>query len=1093
MSVDRVTLVFLAVLLVPQPARAQTPPPGPGRPSEETGALLGQPARLRIDDVPLATGLLRLHHSSGVPLAFSPSLIPVSPRVSCRCEQLSVREALDRMLSGTSLTYVELAGQIVIEQSLRPTPGRAPESPTQAPPLPSRERIGPDPGTVPEPGGYISLVGTVTQASTRRALPGVQISLHGTGIGTLSNATGGFRLMNAPAGELLLRAQRIGFEPIEQRVVLSPGEQLSVNLTMRETALALDEVVVTGTAGAARRREVGNSIVQIRMADFVEPAVSVDAVLQARAPGMTVMENAGRVGAGASIRLRGNVSASMSNQPLIYVDGVRIRSEGLPKNAPPIGYPGRGPNTTYSALNDINPADIERIEIIKGAAATTLYGTEAATGVIQIFTKQGQPGQTQWTLQVEQGMNVLRPFGPTTGIHGERLARPPEGEDHSYMFMEPFLRTGLRNRYHLGVSGGSTAARYFLSGAWSRQDGVLPNDHEEKISVRGNMYLAPLPGLQLNWNSAYSSNALEQTAAGPDGQGITINASRRERNYLGTRDPSVLSQLLEFENQTAIDHFVTGVTATHMPSRYFSSRVTLGYDLIQQRASSLRPFGWILAPQGVAHETRWRHAALTAEYVGMLSWKLGDHLSSSLAVGGQSVTMEESSTTAYGERFPGPGRPTVSSAAMTLGFQDLTRVINAGVFLQETLAYRDRYFLTTGLRIDGNSAFGRNLGMQSYPKLSLSYVISEEPFWRQSLGQLKLRAAYGHAGRAPGAFDAVRTWNPVGWGGQPAFRPLNLGNPDLGPERTAELEVGFDGSFLHERLSVEFTHYRQKTTDALFSVRQPASGGFLGDQLANVGTLENRGVELAVRAGLHRGREWGVEVGSSLATNHSRVLDLGGAAPFTIGNYGWILEGQPVPAIRGDCVRNPQEKAPPAIDQDCVHGPNLPTLTLGFSSELRFPRGIAFSARGEYQEGGWGFSTSDGEAFTRGIRWPACLNAYAKLDAGRADELSALEQARCVPTNAKRDFAIYPLDFFKLREATLRAPLPFSLPGVAESEIALSARNALGWKRERSSHFDPEDSGGFGRGDTGMEQRTRSVGGSIPVPAIYSLALRMRF
>jgi TonB-dependent starch-binding outer membrane protein SusC len=1091
MSGDRVTLLLLAAVLVPLPVRAQTP--GPGRPSGETGSLLGQPARLRVDDVSLATGLLRLHHSSGVPLAFSPSLIPVSPRVSCRCEQLSVGEALDRMLSGTSLVYTELAGQIVIEQSLRPFPERGSQSTGRPVRGPSGERTESRLDPVRNPSGYVSLTGTVIQASTKRALPGVQISIHGTGIGTLSNATGDFRLMNAPAGELLLRAQRIGFEPIEQRVVLSPGEQLSVDLTMRETALALDEVIVTGTAGAARRREVGNSIVQIRMADFVHPAASVDAVLQARAPGMTVMENAGRVGAGASIRLRGNVSASMSNQPLIYIDGVRIRSEGLPKNAPPIGYPGRGPNTTYSALNDINPADIERIEIIKGAAATTLYGTEAATGVIQIFTKQGQPGQAQWTLQVEQGMNVLRPFGPTAGIHGERLTSPPDGEDHSYMFMEPFLRTGLRNRFHLAVSGGSTDARYFLSGARSRQDGVLPNDREEKISVRGNMHLAPLPGLQLSWNSAYSSNALEQTAAGPDGQGITINASRREWNYLGTRDPAVLSQLLEFENQTAIDHFVTGVTATHAPSRYFSSRLILGYDLVQQRARSLRPFGWILAPQGVTHETRWRHAALTAEYVGMLSWRLGDHLSSSFAVGGQSVTMEESSTTAYGERFPGPGRPTVSSAALTLGFQSLTRMINAGVFLQETLAYRDRYFLTTGLRIDGNSAFGRDLGMQSYPKMSLSYVISEEPFWRPWLGQLKLRAAYGHAGRAPGAFDAVRTWNPVGWGGQPAFRPLNLGNPELGPERTAELEVGFDGSFLQERLSVEFTHYRQKTTDALFSVRQPASGGFLGDQLANVGMLENRGVELAVSTGLLRGREWGADVGGSLATNHSKVLDLGGAAPFTIGNYGWIMEGQPVPAIRGDCVRNPEERSPPVIDRDCVYGPNLPTLTLGFSSELRFPREIAFSARGEYQQGGWGFSTSDGEAFTRGIRWPACLNAYAKLDAGRGDELSALERARCVPGNAKRDFAIYPLDFFKLREATLRGPLPFSLPGVAESEIALSARNAISWKRERSSHFDPEDSGGFGWGDTGMEQRTRSVGGSIPVPAVYSLALRMRF
>lgn len=1089
MSAARFLLGLLVPPLMATVAIAQTIPGEPTTPAPaDANELLERPARLRIQDVPLPIALIRLDTLSGVSVAFSPSLVSEAYRVSCSCERTTVREALDRMLTGTPYRYTALAGQVVVEPR---GPGSARSfAPSSSPAEPASD---PERQAARGAGRPVRVAGTVVQANTLRAIPAVQISIPAAGIGTLTDTRGGFQLLNVPPGEVVLRAQRIGFEPIERRVSLSGGDEINVRFAMTEAALALDEIVITGTAGAARRREVGNSIAQIRMADLVEVATSVDAVLQGRTAGMVVMENAGRVGAGASIRLRGNVSAAMSNQPLIYVDGVRIRGEGLPKNVSPIGYDGRGPNTTYSPLNDINPADIDRIEIIKGAAATTLYGTEAAAGVIQIFTRQGQAGASNWTLQVDQGLNLLRPFGPTQGMHGEALTIPKGEEDPAYMFMEPFLRTGKRDRYHLSVGGGSEAAGYFLSGAVSRQEGVLPNDREQKVSIRGNMNFAPMRGLHVSWNSAFTNNDLEQTAAGPDGHGITINASRRDRNYFGTRDEALLSQLLDFESRTSIDHFTAGIAATYAPSTHFTNRLTLGYDLIQQQARSLRPFGWLLAPEGIAHETRWRNATLTFDYVQMLHARLGPQLTSTFAVGGQSVTSEESSATAYGEKFPGPGRPTISSAALTLGFQDLTRVVTAGLFVQEVLSYKDRYFLTTGLRMDGNSAFGKDLGLQVYPKVSFSYVLSDEAFWPSAFGQMKLRAAYGEAGRAPGAFDAVRTWDPVGWGGQPAFRPLNVGNSDLGPERTGEVELGADASLLRDRLSVEFTYYRQRTSRALFWVRQPPSGGFLADQLANVGELENKGVEVVATADVIRAGEWAVTIGGTAATNRSRVLALGAASPFSIGNYGWILEGQPVPAIRGDCVRNPEETAAPVIEAGCIYGPNLPTLTLGMHSRVRLPRSVTVSAHGEYQQGGWGYSTSDGESYTRGIRWPSCFNAYEHLDAGRPNELTALERARCIPGNARRDFAIFPLDFFKLREATVMAPLPLSLPGAARSEVAISARNALRWKRAENSHFDPEDSGGFLRGDTGMQQQTRSVGGSIPLPAVYTLSVRVRF
>jgi hypothetical protein len=163
------------------------------------------------------------------------------------------------------------------------------------------------------------------------------------------------------------------------------------------------------------------------------------------------------------------------------------------------------------------------------------------------------------------------------------------------------------------------------------------------------------------------------------------------------------------------------------------------------------------------------------------------------------------------------------------------------------------------------------------------------------------------------------------------------------------------------------------------------------------------------------------------------------------------------------------------------------------STDLRFPYGVRLAARGEYQAGAWAYSTNDGEAFTRGTRWPSCNNAYIKIDNGRAGELTALERARCIASNAHRNYAIYPLDFFKLRELTLSAPVPIQLPGATSSQLVLSARNALGWKAAGNSFLDPESSGGFGLTDSGINARTRTVGGSIAVPAVYTLSVRVTF
>ncbi|MGD8321802.1 MAG: TonB-dependent receptor, partial [Gemmatimonadota bacterium] len=720
------------------------------------------------------------------------------------------------------------------------------------------------------------MTGLATDAASMRPLASVQVYLVGTSQGTLTGENGRYLILNVPAGDYQIRAERIGYETVTQDITVTSGGTVTADFSMSSTALGLDEIVVTGTAGAARRREVGNSVAQVDVGDVAEPVTSTDALLQGRVTGMSVSPSSGMAGSGAMIRLRGNVSVAMSNQPILYVDGIRVRSDGYAKNVPPVGYQGRSSNDVASPLNDINPNDIERIEVIKGAAATTLYGTEAAAGVIQIFTKRGAQGGARWTAQIDQGVAWELPFGPDASscppselAKSEALGVGPcqaeSGGNPQYLYIDPWLRNARQQNYTLSVSGGGEALQYFMSGTWNRDEGVLPNDLDKKGVMRGNFTFAPLSGLQIQWNTSFTHDLIANTAAGNNAHGLTLNAFRRDHNYLGNESKEAIDPFLNQEITTKINHLITGVTATYSPTQRFTNRLTAGYDLSAVELRNLRPFGFVRAPNGIMSDERAEYQTLTLDYVGSYEFDINQALRSTLSWGGQSVTTQTQTTTAYGQDFPGPGDPVVSSGGTTLGFESRRRVINAGFFVQDLVDIKNKYFITGGVRVDGNSAFGEALGLQAYPKVSLSYVISDEDFWGD-WGQMKLRAAWGQSGRAPGAFDKVRTYDPAGWGGNPAFLPLNVGNDEIGPERTSELELGFDGSFLSNRLTLDFSYYNQKTTDALFDVRQTPSLGFLSSQLANVGELSNKGIELSANYTAIQGEKWQWDIGGSIYT-----------------------------------------------------------------------------------------------------------------------------------------------------------------------------------------------------------------------------------
>ena len=917
-----------------------------------------------------------------------------------------------------------------------------------------------------------SVRGKVADAATAAPIRGAQVFIVGTQLGSVTTADGSYTFSGVPPGTRVVRVRTIGYKPMDQTVTVTAGAATAVDFSLVTAPTTLDEVVVTGTAGSARKREVGNSIGQLQLSDAPRVSTDVSSMLAGSLAGVSVAGGNGNAGSGSAIRLRGTTSVALTNQPLIYIDGVRTRSDEYPRNGIFTGTTQRGANAYASPLSDINPEDIERIEVVKGAAAATLYGTDAAAGVIQIFTKRGSQGAAKWTMQINTGISKLQKFGT---------------DSVPLLYMDPFVRNAQRYGVSAQVAGGTqNDTKYLVSIGADNTDGVLPNDRDKKYNLRVNLDFRPAKNLNISWNSAYTADFIAQTPAGNNAQGITLNAFRRDRNYFANAHPDTIRRVLEQQLNQSIDRTTLGTTATWTPIVRLSSRLTVGFDRAALENRNLRPYGFPAVPFGFIQNQRWSSTTLSTDWVNNYEFSPRTDLRITASAGTQYVTSQVSDVVGLSENFPAPTEATVASGSLKNADENRQTIVTGGVFGQTLIGYKDRYFVTIGARIDGNSAFGKNFGFQTYPKISASWVVSDESFWKPSFGTLKLRVARGQAGRAPGAFAAAQTWNPVGWGGQPAVRPSNLGNAELGPERTSETEVGFDHAVFDGRISTDFTWYRAVTTDALFSVRNVPSNGFLSSSLKNAGEMEKSGIELSVNT-IILDRPWvGITAGVNISTNASKVLSLGGAPSFSVGNNGWVVVGMAAPVVQGRLIRNPDARgtAPDTVS-NYNFGPSQPTHIIGGSLSVRTWRDISISLRGEYQGGAFMNEDASYQALTRSVLWPTCFDAYANIAAQKP--ITVRETLTCIPANIRGDMFIFPADFFKLRDITISVPLGKLIPGTASSSFLFSAKNFFR-RNYGMPMFDPEMSG-----NDGFNSTVRYISEHIPAPAVFTTSLRISF
>jgi len=938
-------------------------------------------------------------------------------------------------------------------------------------------------------GALGTVTGTVIERGSGTPLEGATVTIVGTRLGAIANAAGAYTVRGVTAGTITVRAQLIGFGPVTATARLVAGGSVVVPLQLTRTAFALTGVVVTAT-GEEKRRAVGTAMASLDTMSIARTAASnPQQLLAAASTGVSVLANSGQPGAGSTLRLRGVNSISQGNIPLIYIDGVRV-------------YNGNGPVATgggqqSSPLNDISPDDIDHMEIVKGPSATTLYGTEASGGVIQIFTKTGRSGAAQWTANLSSGFNYQGHVGPKsdeTGMWFNKCRGDLNVNGDGVKFEDPtcpangsWLSNGPIQRMSLSVRGGTTGGTtYYVGGNWDDEKGTLPRSGLHNRGIRVNLGFVPAKGLTLTVNTSLARNASQGFADGNSAGGAALNISRgTNSNYKGSGcvDLTVTcvnnADLFRSDVLNSTYHYIGGATLTYQPTEGFTNRLAVGYDNNNAEVNYVVPFANLRLPLGAMWQTLWHRQMITADLASTYRHTLSEKWSTSSSVGAQVFDSRLYSTSLETDNFSGPGYPTLISGSTRL-INDVNdqRVINAGFFGQEMIGWRDILFVTAGVRIDGNSAFGKSFGLQTYPKISASYVISDETFWpRQWIPSLKLRAAIGSSGKAPGAFDAVRTWDPVAAeNGKPAFAPNQIGNPDLGPERSQETELGFDMAALDGRLNLAVTHFAQQTNDALVPVIQAPSLGFSSSQLMNVGTLANSGNEITLTGELIRRDNVKLSAKIGMTTLHSNAVDVGGQT-LTIFTNGrtYVQAGHPVPSYMGKRVTNPDAHATPIYNTFDYIGSVFATRTYNPSITLQMYKRFTFEALGEFQYGGHNLNAAGYQNANLHV-WRPCFATQAALRKAAAGDSSALapftamDRAKCTLNTSERDYSLWveKADFFKLRSVSMTVDLPTRyVPGSRNATLTIAGRNLF--TKTSYTGFDPESAdktdNTFGRRD----------------------------
>jgi len=796
-----------------------------------------------------------------------------------------------------------------------------------------------------------SLTGKVIDDETGETIPGVNVQIVGLQQGAASNADGVYTIDNIPVGEHTLRASFVGYQTFEREITIQENSRLTQNIRLESGAVGLDEVVVTGYGQQQTVGQVSGSISRINTEDIADvPVQSTEGLLQGRAAGVTVSTTSGNPGGGFEVDIRGRGSINAGNEPLYIVDGVQLSTSQSSEV------------TDRSPLNAINPNNIESIEVLKDAAASAIYGAQAANGVVLITTKSGRQGETQVSVNFEGGvrfqsqrfdmMNRDQWLDFQVDAFGEEEVRDdilpafgyepdtPFNELRDFDWQEWLFEPGSHATAGFNASGGDEDTQFFLSGSWSNTGGALQAE-----AVSYNQY-----NFQANLNQQFTDDLVVDarvTLNNEDSEnvcqdGFFINCpfyqaigeespisfpylDNGEYNPNTEQSPTTNPALFlnEETRENATTQVLAQIAPTYTLTPWLTARSTFGVDWQNQKENDYETPTRAPSEGGFLNRRFNSVTNLTANLRLDAEQTFGDnHTVGGLLGSEYRREYEEEDETSF-QGFNNRLFRVASAASETTGFFQgfNTEFRILSYFGRVNYDYDGRYIANFTARYDGTSRFGGDRRWGFFPSGSVAWRISEEDFFTVDVvDDLKVRVSYGETGNSDiGNFAARGLFNASGsYDGQVGIRPAQLANPELTWEESQEVNLGVDWSLFGGRLTGNMDLYQKNNDELLLGRPLPLSSGY-NSITENVGEVENRGLELSIQTVNVQTESfrWSTRFNAGITQNEVKelnqdadALDSGNTLPIAVGHS---IEAWKVPIWAGV---NPADGRPMYYDEN---------------------------------------------------------------------------------------------------------------------------------------------------------------------------------
>jgi TonB-dependent starch-binding outer membrane protein SusC len=755
-------------------------------------------------------------------------------------------------------------------------------------------------------------------------LIGATILAEGTAIGTVTDINGDFSL-NVAAGQEALIVSYTGYST--QRVVLTASNNY---LVVMEAGVALEDVVVIGY-GTATRQELTGSVSRVD-ADAISrlPVTGLDQALQGQAAGVQVTTSSGTPGSSVTVRVRGTSSISSSSEPLYVIDGVPINVGSYSQ----IGFG----NQTTNALADLNPADIESMEILKDAAAAAIYGSRASNGVVLITTKRGKQQKTQISLNTYYGgQTVWREIEPLSGpefvdlvqegvrnrfgetiVPGQLGLRGLDGDPNSYPstnWFDEIFRTGAISQTDLSFAGGNERTKFYVSGSYFLQDGTIKGSSFDRYSFRFNLDNIVSDRFKIGTSNSFSRSLStrinnDNNIFGVLSTALLLGTHIPTFNEDGTygRDPNAsienpIAAYREPTNDVFNNRILSSVYGeyTLLPGLNFRTTVSADYISFREFRFSPTTTNAGAGTGGTGIEAMSAELNLTNENYFTYRKSFGD-LGFDALLGASFQNSSFESFFGQGENFPGNTIQTLNAASVK---RDVTSSRSEwglnSYYSRFNFNWQQKYLLSASIRTDGSSRFGENNRWGVFPAVSAAWRISQEGFLRDNsvISELKLRASWGLRGNFEiGNFASRALISPgANYLQRAGLAPTQLGNPNLTWEQREDIDLGLELGLFNDRVLLQVDAYRGTTQELLLNRPLVGSSGFTGIT-ENIGSIENRGIDIQLTTSNIDKRNFQWNTSFNLSFFDNKILTLAGT-PFASGFASWVEEGEALGSFRG--------------------------------------------------------------------------------------------------------------------------------------------------------------------------------------------------